>query len=96
MGIAPAAGARFDTSPVRATIGPMPTQPAFGTDHVVAVKSSYSFSGFLGPVNGSPTVNTVQAGEGVPVKFRLGGGQCRRLVLRFADGIEHAALFRFR
>jgi hypothetical protein len=23
-------------------------------------------------------------------------GQCRRLVLRFADGIEHTALFRFR
>ncbi len=23
-------------------------------------------------------------------------GQCRRLVLRFADGIEHVALFRFR
>jgi hypothetical protein len=23
-------------------------------------------------------------------------GQCRRLILRFADGIEHTALFRFR
>jgi hypothetical protein len=23
-------------------------------------------------------------------------GQCRRLTLRFADGIEHSALFRFR
>jgi hypothetical protein len=26
----------------------------------------------------------------------LWAGQCRRLILRFADGIEHTALFRFR
>jgi hypothetical protein len=121
----------------------------------VALKSSYSFGGFVAPVNAPPIVNTLKASAGVPVKFSLGGnqglnifvggypasqmvscrpdastdeieqtvdadhsslrfdastntytyvwktapawtGQCRRLILRFADGIEHTALFRFR
>jgi hypothetical protein len=128
---------------------------AAGREYTVALKSSYSFSGFVGPVNASPIVNTLQAGAGVPVKFSLGGnkglaifasgypvsrtvscnpdakadeiewtvnagrsrlrydantdtytyvwktaltwaGQCRKLSLRFADGIEHSAVFRFR
>jgi hypothetical protein len=126
-----------------------------GNAHTVALKSSYRFSGFLGPVNMPPVINTLRAGEAVPVKFSLGGnkgldifangypasrtvscnadaatdeieqtvqagssalrydagtgtytyiwktgqawaGQCRRLILRLADGIEHTALFRFR
>jgi hypothetical protein len=128
---------------------------AAGNEHTLALKSSYRFSGFLAPVNAPPIVNTLKAGVGVPVKFRLGGnqglnifasgypvsrmvscrpdatsdeieqtvnvdhsslhydagtntytyiwktapawaGQCRRLILRFADGIEHTALFHFR
>ena len=128
---------------------------AAGFNHTVALKSNYNFSGFIGPVNALPIVNTLMAGVGVPVKFRLGGnqglnifasgypasrmascrpdassdeieqtvdadgsslrfdaatntytyvwktgsswaGQCRRLVLRFADGIEYTALFRLR
>jgi hypothetical protein len=123
--------------------------------HTVALKSSYSFGGFVAPVNARPIVNTLEAGVAVPVKFGLGGnqgldifasgypaasrvlcnpdartdeieqtvnanqsslrydagtntytyvwktdpawaGQCRRLILRFADGIERIVLFRFR
>jgi hypothetical protein len=126
-----------------------------GRGHTLALKSSYRFGGFLDPVNALPVVNTVPAGAGVPVSFRLGAdqaldifaegfpvsrwvscradaatdeiehtvsadhsslrydadtgiytyvwktdsswsGQCRRLILRLADGIEHTALFRFR
>ncbi|WP_218011564.1 PxKF domain-containing protein, partial [Azohydromonas lata] len=126
-----------------------------GRGHTLALKSSYRFGGFLDPVNALPVVNTVPAGTGVPVSFRLGAdqgldffssgfpvsrwvpcraganadeiehtvpanssslrydagtgiytyvwktdpswsGQCRRLILRLADGIEHTALFRFR
>jgi hypothetical protein len=128
---------------------------AAGGLHTVVLKSSYSFGGFVSPVNARPIVNTLEAGVGVPVKFSLGGnqgldifasgyptspkvlcspsastdeieqtvnadhsslrydagtntytyvwktdpawaGQCRRLTLRFADGIERIALFRFR
>jgi hypothetical protein len=130
---------------------------AIGAGHFtsLAVRSSYRFGGFLAPVNAPPVVNTLRAGAGVPVRFRLGGnqglaifangypvartvacdpdartdevertvqadrsrlsydggtdvytftwkteaswsGQCRRLILRLADGIEHTALFRFR
>ncbi|WP_029002047.1 PxKF domain-containing protein [Azohydromonas australica] len=126
-----------------------------GVFHTVALKSSYRFGGFRGPVNALPEINTLEAGAGVTVRFRLGGnhgldifaesfpvsrwvscradantdeiehsvqarsnslrydaetdiytfvwktdpgwsGQCHRLLLRFADGIEHTALFRFR
>ncbi|HMQ31286.1 MAG TPA: PxKF domain-containing protein, partial [Chloroflexaceae bacterium] len=34
---------------------------------------SYSFTGFFEPVNNPPTLNTMQAGRAVPVKFSLGG-----------------------
>lgn len=128
---------------------------AAGDLHTLALKSSYRFGGFLGPVNALPVVNTVAAGTGVPVRFRLGAdqgldiftsgfpasrwmpcrtdaatdeiehtvpasgdslrydaatgiytfiwktdsawrGQCRRLILRLADGIEHSTVFHFR
>jgi hypothetical protein len=35
----------------------------------------FAFTGFLSPVNNPPTVNTVKAGQAVPVKFSLGGNQ---------------------
>lgn len=36
---------------------------------------SYDFTGFFAPVNDQPRVNTVQAGQAIPVKFALGGDQ---------------------
>jgi hypothetical protein len=35
----------------------------------------YNWTGFFQPINNTPTVNTVQAGSGVPVKFSLSGYQ---------------------
>jgi predicted outer membrane repeat protein len=39
------------------------------------MNSTYNFSGFFPPVDNLPTMNTVKAGKGVPVKFSLGGDQ---------------------
>ncbi len=36
---------------------------------------TYKFTGFFQPVDNLPTVNTVNAGRAVPVKFSLGGNQ---------------------
>lgn len=36
-------------------------------------ESAYRFTGFYPPVDNAPVVNTVKAGQGVPVKFGLGG-----------------------
>lgn len=38
-------------------------------------QQTYSFTGFYAPVDNPPVVNTVKAGQGVPVKFGLGGDQ---------------------
>jgi hypothetical protein len=35
--------------------------------------STFTFSGFLQPVDNRPTVNSVKAGSSIPVKFSLGG-----------------------
>jgi len=37
--------------------------------------SGYTFSGFFQPVDNVPTLNSVQAGQAIPVKFSLGGNQ---------------------
>jgi hypothetical protein len=36
---------------------------------------TYNFSGFFPPVDNLPTVNVVNAGRAIPVKFSLGGDQ---------------------
>jgi hypothetical protein len=36
---------------------------------------SYAFGGFYSPIDNVPTVNTVNAGQAIPVKFSLGGYQ---------------------
>jgi hypothetical protein len=38
-------------------------------------ETSYSFAGFFAPVDSQPTVNVVNAGAAVPLKFSLGGNQ---------------------
>jgi predicted outer membrane repeat protein len=38
-------------------------------------QAPFNFSGFFQPVDNLPTLNTVKAGQGVPVKFGLGGDQ---------------------
>lgn len=42
---------------------------------VRTVKVIYNFSGFFSPVSNPPTINQVNAGRSVPVKFSLGGNQ---------------------
>ncbi|MFD9635077.1 PxKF domain-containing protein [Streptomyces violascens] len=45
-------------------------------DHYTYVSTpSYSFTGFFSPVHNPPTVNTMNAGRAVPVKFSLSGNQ---------------------
>jgi prealbumin domain-containing protein len=34
---------------------------------------TYAFTGFVGPVDNPPVLNTIKAGQAVPVKFSLGG-----------------------
>ena len=43
-----------------------------GTFHVIV---KYAFAGFFAPVDNPLTVNTVKAGQAIPVKFSLGGNQ---------------------
>jgi hypothetical protein len=37
--------------------------------------ASYEFTGFFSPVDNPPTINSVKAGQGVSVRFSLGGDQ---------------------
>lgn len=39
------------------------------------ITTAHNFTGFHQPVDRLPTMNSVQAGQGIPVKFGLGGGQ---------------------
>jgi hypothetical protein len=41
----------------------------------VTYNVSYHWTGFFQPIDNMPTVNTVQAGSGIPVKFSLSGYQ---------------------
>jgi hypothetical protein len=43
----------------------------------------YNFTGFFSPVSNPPALNEVKAGQGVPIKFSLGGNQGLNI---FADG----------
>ena len=47
----------------------------FATDTADFTLTPYAFSGFNAPVEHRPTVNTVNAGRAIPVKFGLGGDQ---------------------
>jgi predicted extracellular nuclease len=62
------------TAPVTLTVKVKVTD-AFGNFAVdeTTVSVLYNFTGFFQPVDNLPTVNTVKAGQGVPVKFSLNG-----------------------
>jgi hypothetical protein len=42
-------------------------------DLVTTISANYRFDGFFSPVNNAPTVNSVNAGRAIPVKFSLNG-----------------------
>jgi hypothetical protein len=46
----------------------------FGGAQLVNAVSSYTFNGFISPVDNPPTVNTARAGQAVPVKWQISGG----------------------
>jgi hypothetical protein len=48
---------------------------------------SYDFAGFFPPVDNPPTINVVQAGRSIPLKFSLGGDQGLDI---FAEGYPHS------
>ena len=45
----------------------------FASASTTVTVTKYVFSGFQAPVDNAPTVNTMQAGQAVPLKFGLGG-----------------------
>jgi len=67
------------TAPPATAIGPVDVTvtTANGTSAVTSADQftyTYVFTGFFPPVDNPPTVNRVNAGSTVPVKFSLGGG----------------------
>lgn len=68
-------GAALDTSTVGTKSFTILATDTSGneTSRVVNYQVHWPFSGFTGPVNGPPTLNTGKAGGVVPVKFSLGG-----------------------
>ena len=42
---------------------------------IVSIVVRYPFTGFFQPVDNAPTLNHVNAGQSIPVKFSLGGDQ---------------------
>ena len=45
------------------------------TTHSYTVEAEFNFTGFFSPINNPPVLNSVKAGQAVPVKFSLGGNQ---------------------
>ena len=149
----PAAGSTFNvgTTPVNVTATDAAGNQTRGSFNVTVL---YNFNGFFAPVDNLPTLNLVNAGKAIPVKFSLSGdkglnifaagyptsvavncdggaeseieetltagsssltynstsdqyqyvwktnlswaGTCRQLIVKFNDGTEHKANFKFR
>ncbi len=70
-------GSPLDTATVgQKTLTVTATDNAGNTTTVTRSYSvTYQFTGFVQPVDNQPTVNTVNAGRAIPVKFSLGGNQ---------------------
>jgi len=78
LATAPSGSVTLDTGAVGSKTATAPT----ATDNVGYESSAscdyrviYDFSGFFQPVNNPPTLNSVKAGQAVPVKFSLSGDQ---------------------
>ena len=52
---------------------PTPTPTATPTPTPTPTPIPFTFTGFFAPVDNLPTLNTVKAGQAIPVKFSLGG-----------------------
>jgi large repetitive protein len=71
---APASGSTFGIGPTTVTCT---AQDAAGNTATSTFRAivSYAFNGFYSPIDNLPMVNTVVAGQAIPVKFSLGGYQ---------------------
>ena len=70
--------------PPHATVGTYPITCSGAVDSnysityvagTLTVTTGFTFTGFFQPVDNLPTLNTLKAGQAVPVKFSLGGNQ---------------------
>lgn len=59
------------TAPKSGLAGPFPHWQPLGGG--VPPRPAYAFTGFFKPVENQPTINVVNAGRAIPVKFSLGG-----------------------
>jgi hypothetical protein len=85
---APASGSMFN---VGSTLVTCKASDSAGNDATSTfhVNVRYAFTGFFRPVDNLPTTNVVKAGQGIPVKFSLGGNQGMAI---FAAGYPKAVL----
>lgn len=81
-GLASCVGTLGDGSPINTTTVGSRTFTVNASDNAGNTASLthtyqvvYDFGGFLSPVSNPPTLNTVTAGQGVPVRFGLSGDQ---------------------
>ena len=74
IGYSQASGSVFNvgTTPVTATATDVHGNTASCTFTVTVL---YDFTGFFAPVNNTPTLNVVQSGRAIPVKFSLSGNK---------------------
>lgn len=52
-----------------------PTPTVTSTETITVTPAIFNFTGFFPPVDNLPTLNVTKAGQGIPVKFSLGGYQ---------------------
>ena len=70
----PASGSMFNVGSTTVDCSAEDSRHNGSTSHFQVIVS-YAFSGFFAPVDNLPIVNTVKAGQAIPVKFSLGGNQ---------------------
>jgi YVTN family beta-propeller protein len=60
----------------------------FNGNSVAVIGEPYAFSGFFAPVDNQPTLNSVSAGQSIPVKFSLGGNQGLAIFAAGSPGLQ--------